>query len=309
MPLAAIVLEFDPVARFDVWAIRWQTLAAAAVVLLVLGLAARHAAGIDRGAAASSGPQRSDGQSRLRLGDLLFLAIAAIPGAVVGGRAVHVLAYLDYYSANPGFILDPARGSLSLLGAVIGGTATAAYAASLLGIPVRRWLDVVAPAALVGIGLGKLSLVLGGEGQGTPFAGDWALAFTGEGPWRSLAPSIPAHPAQVYEGLWNLAGALLLALLLAGPVVRRMPAAVRQTGSYAVRQEARGQTVVPGALRFGVIFLAGLAWFLLGRVIVGFAWKDPPAVGALNAEQFVAVVALLAIALGIGIALARNARR
>jgi hypothetical protein len=174
---------------------------------------------------------------------------------------------------------------------------SAAYMASLLGLPVRRWLDVAAVAVLVGIGLGKLSLVLGGEGQGQPFAGTWALAFAGDGPWYSPAPGVPAHPAQVYEGLWNLAGALIFAVLAVGPVVRRLPGAIRQTGAYAARREARGEPVAPGELRFGVLLFVGLAWFVVGRIVVGFAWKDDPIVGGLNAEQLMAagVLALMAL--------------
>jgi prolipoprotein diacylglyceryltransferase len=184
MPVALITLDFDPVATFDGWSVRWQALAAAAVILLTLLLAAWIA-----GHAGRAG--RSTGLARLRRDDLLFLAIASVPGAVLGGRLVHVLAYLDYYGAHPESIADPSRGSLSLLGAVLGGMITAAYMASLLGLPVRRWLDVAAVAVLTGISLGKLSLLLGGEGQGLPFAGDWALAFAGDGPWRSLAPGVP----------------------------------------------------------------------------------------------------------------------
>jgi phosphatidylglycerol:prolipoprotein diacylglycerol transferase len=287
MPPAVIILDFDPVVTFDGWTVRWQVLAVAAAALLALFLAAWLAGRAGR----------STGLPRLRRDDLLFLAIAAVPGAVIGGRLVHALAYLDYYATQPERIVDPAQGGLSLLGAVLGGMVSAAYMASLLGLPVRRWLDVAAVAVLVGIGLGKLSLVLGGEGQGQPFAGAWALAFAGDGPWYSPAPGVPAHPAQVYEALWNLAGALLLAVLAVGPVVRRLPGAIRQTGAYAARREARGEPVAPGMLRFGVLLFVGLAWFVVGRMVVGFAWKDDPIVGGLSAEQLMAAGVLAFMAL------------
>ena len=287
MSPAVITLDFDPVVTFDGWAVRWQVVGVAGAILVTLVLAAWIAGRAGRSA----------GLPRLRRDDLLFLAVAAVPGAVIGGRLFHVVAYLDYYTTQPERIVDPAQGGLSLLGAVLGGMVSAAYMASLMGLPVRRWLDVAAIAVLVGIGLGKLSLLLGGEGQGQPFAGTWALAFAGDGPWYSPAPGVPAHPAQVYEALWNLAGAFVLAFLAVGPVTRRLPGAIRQTGAYAARREARGEPVAPGMLRFGVLFFVGLAWFVVGRIVVGFAWKDDPIAGGVNAEQLVAagVVALMAL--------------
>ena len=48
---------------------------------------------------------------------------------------------------------------------------------------------------------GKLTMVLGGDGQGVPWDGAWATAYVGPGPWCSLAPEVPSHPSQVYEAL------------------------------------------------------------------------------------------------------------
>ena len=42
-----------------------------------------------------------DGEpNRLRPDDLLFIAVAAIPGAVAGGRIGYLILHYDYYSAN-----------------------------------------------------------------------------------------------------------------------------------------------------------------------------------------------------------------
>jgi hypothetical protein len=114
----------------------------------------------------------------------------------------------------------------------------------------------------------------------------------------------------VYEALWNLAGVFVLAVLMAGPVVRRLPGAIRQTGAYAARREARGEPVSPGSLRFGTLFGVGLAWFLAGRIVVGFAWTDESLAATLSAEQLMAAGTLLAIALFLsGLAIARRLRR
>lgn len=285
--LAVTTLAFDPLVDLAGWAIRWQTIALAGAVLVALIVAARAARRLSPA-----------GLTALRSDDLLFLAVATIPGAIVGGRIVHVLAFLDYYRLNPERIADPAHGSLSLLGAVVGGTLTAAYMASLLEVPTRRWADAAAVPLLVSVGLGKLSLLLGGEGQGSPWDGQWAVAFSGPGPWFSPAPAVPAHPAQLYEAAWAAFGIVVVLLLGAGAVARRLPGWLRQTGNWTAQREAKGDEVTPGRLRFGALFAAAFAWFLLGRIVVGFAWRDEPVVAALNAEQAMAL-AILAVLVAI----------
>jgi prolipoprotein diacylglyceryltransferase len=217
-----------------------------------------------------------------RADDIAFVVLAAVPGAVVGGRLVHGLVYLDAYAAQPAALLDLGRGSLSLVGAVIGGTLTAVYVCRLLGDSVRSWADAAAIPLLIAIGLGKLAMVLGGAGQGQPFDGSWALAFGGGGSWTSAAAATPAHPSQVYEGLWCLAA------LPIWFVLRRWMAA---------RWRGTGRT-----------FLAALAWWLLGRFVVGFTWRDPPLVAGYGGEQLVTLATLLLV-VGIAIVTEITARR
>jgi len=64
------------------------------------------------------------------------------------------------------------------------------------------------------MGLGKLSEVLGGSGQGVLSSAAWATAYVGPGPWGVLGPDLPAHPAQVYEAIGD--GLLLVVLLILG---------------------------------------------------------------------------------------------
>ena len=204
----------------------------------------------------------------LRLDDLLFIAVAVVPGAVIGGRIVHGLDHLDAYAPNFAALLDPARGSLSLLGAVVGGTLSAAYIARILSgsrPDWRRWLEVAAPLVLFLVVGAKFSQFLGGGGQGSPWSGEQAVAFLGPGPWQSLAPAMPSVPAQLLEGAWAAVGVVVLAV-----VARR--------------------------LRFGTVYLWALAWWLVGRIVIGFTWRDDAVVGPLNVEQALAIVVLVGVA-------------
>ena len=271
-PLAVIEVRFDPI-----WVtegalsllLSWQGLAAAAIVFASLLVAAL--------ATIRYRPARSDDvpsdAPALRLDDLLFIAVAVVPGAVIGGRVVHGLDHADVYASDLVALLDPARGSLSLLGAVVGGTLSAAYIARILsgGRPDwRRWLEVAAPLVLFLIVGAKFSQFLGGGGQGVPWAGQQALAFLPPGPWQSVAPTLPSVPSQLLEGGWAAIGVLLLAVL-----ARR--------------------------LRFGTVFLWALAWWLAGRIVVAFTWRDEAPLGPFNVEQALAVLVLIVVAVLLGV--------
>lgn len=248
-----IALDFDPFARFGDVAVRWQTIGVTGALLVALVIALLTL---------PRDPRR--GTAGRRLDDLILVAAGIVPGAVLGGRLVHGLVYLDIYLSDPYRLLDPSSGSLSLLGAVLGGIVTGLYAARLVGAPLRRWADTAAVPMLLAIGLGKLAMLLGGSGQGLPFDASWAVAFTGPGPWVSANPELPSHPAQLYEGLWLLAWVPVVLL------TRRRSA--------------------PGA----AIVIAVLA-FLLGRVLVGFFWRDEDVVAPWNAEQILALITLAAL--------------
>ncbi len=291
MSPAVITLEFDPYLRAHGFTVAWETLALAGAILLGLLAAARFARG--------SG--RRHGLEPLRLDDLLYLSVAAVPGAVVGGRIVYGLTYAQYYLAHPGSLLDPGQGGLSLLGAILGGTLTAAYLARLLGVPVGRWLDVASSPLLLTVGLARLAELLAGAGQGAPYMGAWAVAFGGPGPWLSPNPGVPAHPSQAYAGLWALLGVGVTFVLHAGPLLRRLPAGLRQTGAWAEARLLRGAEVAPGRLRFGYLYLIALGWWLVGNLLVGFTRTDPAVVGAFSAEQLLAVAALVVLAASIGV--------
>lgn len=251
MPIAVITFSFDPLVGLpgDL-VVRWQTIGLAAIVLAALLVAARLA-----------------GRDDLRADDLLSIAVGAVPGAVVVGRLGYVIAHPDAFASGPLAVLDPGVPGLDLGLGVVGGILTAAYVASLLGAPIRTWAHTLALPLLVTIGAGKLALILGGSGQGLPFEGPWATAFLGPGPWGSLAPALPSHPAQAYEGL----GTLIVAVVLTVVVL---------SGGFGRRD--------------GRLLLAGLVGWSAVRAAASTMWRDPLAAGALPTAGWIA------LAIGVG---------
>ena len=251
MPTATIAFDFEPLLRLaDGLVVRWQTVALIAVIvigLVVAGLIARR--------------------EGLRPDDLLFIAVATVPGALVGGRLGYLLLHLDYYGSHTQAIVDPGQGSLELSLGIVGGTLSGAYVASLLGAPIGRWLRTMALPLLLVLGVGKLAMMLGGSGQGQPTDLAWATAYAGAGPWGSLAPALPSHPSQAYEAITTLATLVILTLALA-------------VGAFEARDSR--------------LFFVAFGTWAVARAVVSVTWRDPAAFWVLS------VGGLLAVACAIG---------
>jgi len=272
VPLGVIQLEFDPVLRLsDTASVRYETIGLALVLFAGLLLAAWIGSQTP-----SVGPYVP--APGLRVDDLVFGVVGAVPGAIAGGRLGAVLDHLGYYRANPAAIIDPSQGGLTLTLAIPFGLLTGAVIARLLGAPVGRWLHATALPLLFLLAAGKIVGVLGATGQGAPSDLAWATAYAGAGPWGSLAPGLASHPAQVYE-------AVLVTVAIVGLIA------------------ASRLDVV--ARRDGAAMFVALGLWSIARFFVGFTWRDPPVLGPLRTEQLLALV-VLAIAI-VGFAERRRA--
>jgi prolipoprotein diacylglyceryltransferase len=281
VPLAVITFEFDPLLHLGDWSVRWETLAIGASILVGLVVAGLLA---PRSRFPSAGDQPADALEHLRSDDVLFVALGVAPGAVVGGRLAYVALHLDYYSANSWAIVDPGSGGLALSGAVVLGAVTGGVVARLFEAPVGRWYGLAVAPMLLMLALGKAATVLGGTGQGLPTSIDWATRYLGPGPWGSLGPDVPSHPAQAYEAIGV---AVVLAILV---VARRL-----------------------GVLRSpdGRAFVLALGGWAAVRLAVAATWRDAVVVGPFRAEQVIDLAIVgLAVLLYVGLLLrARRAPR
>ncbi len=246
--------------------VRWETLAGAAAVLLALLFAALVGrwTPVDVAVPADwpSPDPDDDGANHLRADDLLYIAVAAMPGAVMGGRLGYALLHLAYYQANPAALLDISKGGLELSMGVVGGTITGSIVAMLLGAPLGRWLHALALPLLLLLGLLKLAMLLGGSGQGVPSDFSLATRYLGDGPWGSLAPGTPSWPSQAMEAV---------ATLLVGGVAWWLMA----LGVFAKRN--------------GASFFLALGLWATVRAVVAATWRDPAVIGSLSVGQLLAI--------------------
>ena len=291
-PSAVIVLTFDPIIKVGELSVRLETLGVALAIFLGLVLAAlvgrRTPVDTTRPPdAPGEEPGEEPGDSNhLRADDLLYIAVAAVPGAVIGARIGYALVHWDFYQSNLAALLDIGQGGLQLSLGVMGGILTASVVARLLGAPLGRWLHAVAIPLLLALALGKGAMILGGSGQGQLTDVAWATAYIGPGPWGSLAPQLPANPSQAYEALATGAVMLVVIMLVTLGVFRG---------------------------RNGGAFFLGLGLWAIARALVAFTWRDPQVIGPFNMDQVISIViasvslALMALIGGVSTARGRRA--
>ena len=88
--------------------------------------------------------------------------------AVIGARVYHVIHLWDYYSENPSQIPQIWNGGLGIPGGVAGGALGILIDTRTRGLNTARWLDIFAPALLLGQAIGRLGNFVNQELYGPP---------------------------------------------------------------------------------------------------------------------------------------------
>jgi len=185
--------DIDPVLiRLGPIALRWYGL------MYVLGLTAAFFMIKTRAAARNVA---------LAIEDLHDLILYAAFGVILGGRLGYVLFYnLSYYLEHPAKLLAVWEGGMSFHGGLLGVIMAAGIFCWRKGYAFYSLADLAAPAAPIGLGLGRIGNFINGELFGRVTDVPWCMVFdrTGGGP-------LCRHPSQLYEAL--LEGLLLFVVL------------------------------------------------------------------------------------------------
>ena len=153
-------------------------------------------------------------------GDVVDIAVWAVPFGIIGGRIYHVISSPRAYFGEGG---DPMRafaiweGGLGIWGAIAFGGVGAWIACRRRGIPLPAFADALAPGLLVAQAIGRLGNWFNNELYGGPTDLPWALRiYEWDGTGAVLgADGQPVvlgtfHPTFLYELLWNLAAAAVV---------------------------------------------------------------------------------------------------
>lgn len=135
--------------------------------------------------------------------DFLTYAVFA---AIIGARIWEVSFTWDYYRDHLLEIPAVWHGGLSIQGAVVGGAIAAAWFCRVRKINFLDFADSLIPSLLLGQAIGRLfACFLNGDAYGRPTGTNFGVVYApGSMAYETFGP-VPLWPAEVFEGLWDLA--------------------------------------------------------------------------------------------------------
>lgn len=194
-----------------------------------------------------------------------IVAVSTVAG-VLGAKLWHVLETPHLLMRYPADLLFD-RAGFAWYGGLIVGILTLLWQARVYKLVPLQMLDLSAPAAAIGYGVGRLGCLVSGDGDyGKPTSLPWGMSFP-----HGLVPTVQrVHPTPIYE----LIGALVIAWILWRRNAPNRPKPMGQiTGEYLI---------LSGIARFLVEFI---------RINPRILW------GMTNAQ----LASLGAVAFGIGL--------
>ena len=187
----------DPIAIHIGHGIYWYGIILAAAMLAGLLLAMRQAK-----------------KYGLTQDNVLDLVLWAVPSCIVGARLYYVIFYLDLYrnedgSLNFGEMVAVWDGGLAIYGAVIAAVIVVFFYTRHKKLPFFALADLGVLGLILGQAIGRWANFINREAFGDLTDLPWRMKL-----WVSSYQSIEVHPTFLYESLWNLAGLLLLLLVV-----------------------------------------------------------------------------------------------
>lgn len=156
-------------------------------------------------------------------GDILDIAIWAVPFGLVGGRLYSVFTTPEPYFGKDGHLINILRiwdGGLGIWGAIALGAVGAYIAARRKGIRMTIIADVMAPGIVIAQGIGRVGNFFNNELYGGPTTLPWGLRVwqynlsTGRAATSADGQPIPVdgigshvlyQPTFLYELIWDVA--------------------------------------------------------------------------------------------------------
>lgn len=197
---------------------------------------------------------------------LTDLLIWAVPLAILGARMYYVFSKWEYYSQNPGQILQVWEGGLAIHGALIVSFITAYVFTRKRKVSFLKLADIAAPSILIGQTIGRWGNFINQEAHGGPvsraflenmFLPDWVIN-------QMRIDGTYYHPTFLYESLWNFTGVIILILLRRVNLLR------------------------------GEMFLFYIIWYSFGRYFIeGLRTDSLYLIGEIRTAQVVSIIALV----------------
>jgi phosphatidylglycerol:prolipoprotein diacylglycerol transferase len=146
---------------------------------------------------------------------VLDAAPLVILAGVVGARTYYVLLKPGYFLDHPDQIVNLRLGGLTIHGAIVAGLLVLWWYARRRRQRLLAWLDVMVPGLALAQALGRWGNWANQEAFGTPSDLPWAVEIAPHRRPAEYAVAETFHPTFLYESIFNLINAAVLAWLAA----------------------------------------------------------------------------------------------
>jgi phosphatidylglycerol---prolipoprotein diacylglyceryl transferase len=221
---------------------------------------------------------RRRGENEDHVWNMLIIVILL---GIVGARLYHVFSSpaggnvgWAYYRLHPAAIFYIWDGGLGIYGAIVGGLIGVLLYTFRNKLNLLRYLDIGAPALLIGQAIGRWGNFANQELYGPPTTLPWGITID---QYHRIAPfddltqyplTMGFQPDFLYESVWNLVGVILLLII---------------GRKFADK------------LKEGDLFLAYLVWYPLGRLWVESLRPDAWRIDNIPTAQIISL-ALIVVA-------------
>ena len=146
--------------------------------------------------------------------DLLDAVLWGVSLSVVGARVYYVIFYLDIFKkADGSFDWGSAvaiwDGGLAIYGAVIAAFLVGLVLSRRKGFKLGAMTDLIVMGFLIGQAVGRWGNFMNREAFGAETTLPWRMELV-----TKTGELVDVHPTFLYESLWNVAGLLLIALVV-----------------------------------------------------------------------------------------------
>ena len=204
----------------------------------------------------------------------LDFVIIGVPAAVVGARLYYVIFKWPQYKGHFIDIISIWQGGLAIHGAIIAGFLVLLYLTRKYKVNMWKVVDILAPALVLGQGIGRWGNFINQEAYGGPVSREFINHFPAFIKNQMYINGTYYHPAFLYESLWDIAIFIVLILLRRKEFINN-----------------------------GDIFALYLIGYSLGRFFIEGIRTDSLMLGSIMVAQLISIIAIL---IGIGIIMIRH---
>ena len=145
---------------------------------------------------------------------VLKVAVWGVAAGIVGARLYHdITSWNEVSSPKWKGVFAVWEGGLGVWGGILLGCLVGAYIVHREGVPVREFMDAVAPGLLLAQGIGRIGNWWNQELYGKPTDLPWGLKIDFEHRVAGYENDATFHPTFLYELVYDLVGVGLLLLL------------------------------------------------------------------------------------------------